>query len=56
MNRGMKNMKNVEFLFLQIEGKNINLLKTGMDWHEQALCCDAHIYLSHRTSLVQSIS
>ena len=44
---GHKNMTNFEdLLFSQHSGKNINLLKTEMEWHQTTLCCHTHIYLS----------
>ena len=53
---GHKDMKIVEYLFLsQSSGKHINLFKTVMEQHEQALYCHTHIDLSNSKLQIQFI-
>ena len=53
---GHKKLNILNTFFLQNPGKNINILKTEMEWHETALYCHTHIYLSNRTLQIQIVS
>ena len=48
-------MKIFEYMFSQSSGKNINVFKTQMEWHEEAMYYHTHMYLSNRTNQVQII-